>query len=496
MNYYKKLLLLGMLIGISLHAQSEGEELSVAAYRTLYSHILDEERTVVISVPAGYDYSSRQYPVLYMLDAEYADFAWSIGLVHHLSAYKIPEMIIVGVLNTNRNRDMWSYRIESLTNTMDDGAQNFMNFFAEELIPFIDEYYRTTSYRAIYGRSGAGHFVASCLLTQPDLFDAYLASSPVIGFSNDHLLRQAEEFFRTHTSLEKSFFIYYGDTDYNSVVKRIPVLEQIIQDNTPDDFTWGIKRVAGRHGPPESLYELLLMLFSDWKPVGRPVITPSRGDMLEGDSVIVHISGVHDPVFYTLDGTEPTRKSPRYTGPITIRETTTLNAKVVRGDLDEGRTIAAHFTVVDEYRPAQMVANATKGLKYAYIERQSFNRPERILEPPLRSGIVSSIDIGVRERDQFYLLQFEGFIKIPVSGKYRFTVFSNATTLYIDDEVFTSDHGLLPTEKVQDMCLEAGYHAVRIVSCILTEQVHELQLYWEGPGITKQVVPKTVFFYK
>ncbi|UCC12855.1 MAG: alpha/beta hydrolase, partial [candidate division WOR-3 bacterium] len=280
MNHYKKLLLLGILTVIFLHAQSEGEKLSVATYRTLYSHILDEERTVVISVPAGYDYSKQQYPVLYMLDAEYADFAWSVGLVHYLGAYQMPEMIIVGVLNTNRNRDMWSYKIEGLANTTDDGAENFMNFFARELIPFVDQNYRTTSYRVIYGRSAGGHFVTYCLFAQPDLFDAYLASSPVIGFSNDNLLRQAEKFFSKHKSSNRSFFIYYGDTDYNSVVKRIPVLEQIIQENTPDGFTWGVKRVAGRHGPPKSLHELLLMLFPDWTPVSSPVITPSRAEMV------------------------------------------------------------------------------------------------------------------------------------------------------------------------------------------------------------------------
>ncbi|UCC11726.1 MAG: hypothetical protein JSW02_10320, partial [candidate division WOR-3 bacterium] len=184
-----------------------------------------------------------------------------------------------------------------------------------------------------------------------------------------------------------------------------------------------------------------------------------------------------------------------YTGPITIRKTVTLKAKAVRGDLDAGGTATASFAVVEEYRPAQTVTDAKKGLKYSYLERQSFNRPEHILEPPLKSGLVSSIDIGVREREQFYLLQFEGFIKIPITGKYRFTVFSNATTVYIDDELFSSDHGLLPTEKVQDICLEAGYHAVRIVSCVLTEQVHELELYWEGPGTTKQKIPQSVFFH-
>lgn len=496
MNHRNILLLLGIFMGIFLHAQVEGDELSVATYRTLYSDILGEERTVAVSLPAGYEDSSKQYPVIYMLDAEYASFAWSIGLVHYLSAYHIPEMIVVGVFNKNRNRDMWSYRIEGLANTKDDGAQNFMRFFAEELIPFVDQNYRTTSYRALYGRSAAGHFVTYCLLAHPDLFDAYLTSSPVIGFSNDQLLRQAEDFFRTRASLAKSFFIYYGDTDYNSVVKRIPVLERIIRENTPDGFTWGVKRVAGRHGPPESLYELLLMLFSDWTPVGRPVITPCQGEMLQGDSITVHISGVLDPLFYTLDGNEPTRNSLRYTDPIVIHESTVLQAKAIRGGLQEGRTVTAQYTIIDKNRPAYTVTDAKNGLKYAYVEKQSFNRPDQILEPAMKSGIVPSVDIVVRERDQFYLLQFEGFIKIPVSGKYRFSVFSNATTIFIDDELFSSDHGLLPTEKVQEMCLEAGYHTVRIVSCILTEQVHELELYWEGPGIIKQKIPETAFYYQ
>ena len=244
MRFKKSLLLLGILaikIHIPAYSQNEGDHISVATYRKIYSNVLKEERTIAVSLPVDYETSGKQYPVLYILDAEYDSFNCSIGLVHFLSRYHIPEMIIIGVLNTIRNKDLWSHKIEGLPQTKNDGAKNFLSFFSEELIPFINQNYRTTQHRTIYGRSAAGHFVTYCLFTNPNLFEAYLASSPVIGFSDNQLLTKAEDFFGTHKSLFKSFFIYYGNTDYNSVIKRIPVLESIILENTPSGFNWGIK---------------------------------------------------------------------------------------------------------------------------------------------------------------------------------------------------------------------------------------------------------------
>ncbi|UCD06463.1 MAG: chitobiase/beta-hexosaminidase C-terminal domain-containing protein [candidate division WOR-3 bacterium] len=493
---YGKLIFWMLLVSASLYSQSEEDKISVATYRTIYSDVLDEERTIAVALPIGYAHSDKLYPVFYMLDAEYASFASEIGLVHFLSEYQIPEMLIVGVLNTNRNRDMWSHEIEGLSNTSDNGADNFMNFFAEELIPFIDQNYRTTKHRTIYGRSGAGHFVTYCLLANPDLFDDYLVSSPVIGFSDNQLLTRAEDFFQTHTSLPKSFYIYYGDTDYNSVVERIPRLETIIRDNTPEGFKWGVKRVAGGHGPPESLYELLRLLYSDWTPVARPVITPSKGELLEGDSIIVHIDGSHDPILYTLNGDEPTRNSTRYSAPITIFKSTTIKAKSIRGDLQEGSTSSAEFLTIDKHRTAQNVTDLKPGLKYTYFEKQTFNIPDNIPEPPKKAGIAPSIDIGLRERDQFYILQFDGFIKIPQSGRYRLTIISNASIVFLDDQLISSDHGLEPTEKIQEICLEKGFHSIRIISSVLTEQIHQLDFFWEGPGITTQKIPASALYHQ
>jgi len=490
------LMILLLLIQNLIFSQTEGKKISIATYRKIYSHVLKEERTIAVSLPSGYKTLNRQYPVLYILDAEYSSFTSSIGIVRYLGQYRIPEMIIVGVLNTNRNRDFWSYKIEGLRQTTDDGGQNFLSFFSEELIPFIDKNYKTTPYRIIYGRSAGGHFVTNALISKPDLFEGYLASSPVIGFSNNILLKRAENFFRKQKSLPKSYFIYYGKTDYNSVVERIPVLASIIRKYTPSDFNWGIKCVDGRHGPPESLLELLLMIFPDWQPVGQPDITPIKGEFLYGESIFAEIAYERDPVHFTLDGQEPTRNSPIYKGPLRIDKSTTLKAKAIRGDLQEGITVTAQFTLVKKNRPSLKIKNLKSGLKYKYVEKQIFHCPDYSADSSIKSGIVPVIDLGVREREQFYLMQFEGFINIPTSGRIRFTIISNGSKIFIDDRCVLSGDGLTPEKNVIDICLESGYHSILIICCILTEPTHILEIYWQGPGIKKQLIPETAFYHE
>jgi len=477
------------------YSQNEGDKLSVATYRKIYSNILNEERTIAVSLPAGYENSLKRYPVFYILDAEDTGFAWQIGIARNLSPERIPETIIVGVVNTDRIRDFMSWKMEGLPSTKDDGAPNFLNYLSQELIPFIDRNYRTTPHRTIYGGSAAGHFVTFSLLENPKLFEVYLDSSPVIGFSNNQLLTKAEAFFNRHKSLKKSFFIYFGKTDYNSVVKRIPLLESIISKNTPGGFKWGIKSVEGRHVPPESFSELLLMNYSGWQPVNQPVITPAGGEFLRGKSISVQISNDRDPVHFSLNGEEPTRNFPVYNGPVRINKPTIIKAKTIRGDLQESGTVSAQFTIVSNLRPAQKVSNPRSGLKYKYIEQQSFNTPDSITGMPVKSGIIPSVDLSVCERDQFYLIQYNGFIKIPSSGQYRFTLTYTDCKFFIDNSLIIAGGGLLPRETSREICLEAGYHAMRIISCILTQPNDVLELYWEGPGIKKQRIHAGAFYY-
>jgi predicted alpha/beta superfamily hydrolase len=64
------------------------------------------------------------------------------------------------------------------------GADDFQAFLADELFAFISERYPAARGRRVYfGHSMAGAFGLYTLLARPELFDAYLLSSPALSYS-------------------------------------------------------------------------------------------------------------------------------------------------------------------------------------------------------------------------------------------------------------------------------------------------------------------------
>ena len=105
----------------------------------VYSQILEEERTISVSLPDGYDTTEKAYPVLYVLDAEGETlFPKSVLTVQELSTEEFaPDMIVVGIWNTNRNRDMIPEAVSHRPGS--GGSENFLHFIKEELMPYIKQ---------------------------------------------------------------------------------------------------------------------------------------------------------------------------------------------------------------------------------------------------------------------------------------------------------------------------------------------------------------------
>jgi len=77
---------------------------------SIHSTILQEERELMVYLPKSFDEaSSSRYPVLLVFDAEvlFVPTAAAVHFMHYGSEIpQIPEMIVVGIPNTNRQRDM------------------------------------------------------------------------------------------------------------------------------------------------------------------------------------------------------------------------------------------------------------------------------------------------------------------------------------------------------------------------------------------------------
>lgn len=63
------------------------------------------------------------------------------------------------------------------------GSEQFLQFLAEELFPFVDKTYPTkSSPRGYFGHSLGAGFGLHCLLTRPALFNRYILSSPGLSY--------------------------------------------------------------------------------------------------------------------------------------------------------------------------------------------------------------------------------------------------------------------------------------------------------------------------
>jgi predicted alpha/beta superfamily hydrolase len=153
----------------NLVAQSDNAAVICGSYQKIHSNILGEDRTLLIRLPDDYGKSDEKYPVLYKLDGEKGNFLQAFSAAFYLfdMTGKAPEHIIVGIENTDRNRDMRA----------DAGASNFIVFLQSELIPFINKTYRTNGFSILCGQSSSAVFTLYSFLKQPDLFDAYILGS-------------------------------------------------------------------------------------------------------------------------------------------------------------------------------------------------------------------------------------------------------------------------------------------------------------------------------
>ncbi len=87
----------------------------------------------------------------------------------------------------------------------------FRDFVRDELMPEIGRRYPVTDETAIIGESLAGLFVVETLLTEPALFDHYIAVDPSLWWNGGALIAQAGERLATLPAEGAALFLASAD---------------------------------------------------------------------------------------------------------------------------------------------------------------------------------------------------------------------------------------------------------------------------------------------
>jgi len=172
-------------------------DFSIGKSITIESKILGEERILNIYLPSTYSTDSlKTYPLIYLLDgSKDEDFIHITGIVQFASfpwINTLPESIVVGIANIDRMRDFTYPSGNKLDQTEfpESGAsEQFIGFLEKEVLPFVENRFRTNNERTIIGQSLGGLLGTEILFKAPHMFDNYILVSPSLWWDDENLLK-------------------------------------------------------------------------------------------------------------------------------------------------------------------------------------------------------------------------------------------------------------------------------------------------------------------
>jgi predicted alpha/beta superfamily hydrolase len=202
-----------------------------------------------VSLPEGYHIKGHHsylesYPVLYLLDPD-VEFGMAENIARTMVNYDtIRPFIIVGIgyqnqdlinmkskefwdqWTKNRARDYIPIQVEQGKEDFEGGyheyqglsqitggSSKFKDFIAKELIPYINQTYRTSNERALLGHSQAGLFTDWMMLEHPDIFEKYIILSPSLWVEKGKILKQSSKL--QHSNNTTAYFAA-GSMEYDA----------------------------------------------------------------------------------------------------------------------------------------------------------------------------------------------------------------------------------------------------------------------------------------
>jgi predicted metal-dependent phosphoesterase TrpH len=202
-------------------------------------------------------------------------------------------------------------------------------------------------------------------------------------------------------------------------------------------------------------------------------------------------------VFYTLDGSEPTTNSVKYTQPFAISKSAQLKIKAFKQGLKPSRTYKSHV-LLNSMHMAEKPGSLSNGLKYSYYEGEFSSATEMEQKGKfVKEGIVDFPDISPTEKEDYFGFVFTGYLFVPQNGKYTFSLESDdGSILYIAGVQLINNDGSRSLKKDSGTInLQKGYHPIEIRYFDDYDE-HELRLFWTAPNGKEALVDSKNYFHK
>lgn len=301
------------------------------------SKINGSEYKLFIILPNNYySNSAKHYPVFYLLDGnDTATIAWLTRSRQHSDASEIifvgigypeplagPPVPLPGkpaVPADQRSADYATYNTtEPWSPPKDKGAGVFLEVIQKEIIPYIDQNYRTDpASRGLGGHSLGGLFTTYAVFHAGDTFNKFWIGSPSLLWDHSVLFKDEAKFAATHHDLNALVIADVGGQE-SKTFNRDPLFEMMnkVKSRHYPHLTWKTIVLPNEdHGtlPIAGMPQVIDFLFGppyyELSPQERSAIS---GDWKLSDGKIMHFVFEGDLLFATglpfLSNTDPRKE--------------------------------------------------------------------------------------------------------------------------------------------------------------------------------------------
>lgn len=222
----------------------------------------------------------------------------------------------------------------------------------------------------------------------------------------------------------------------------------------------------------------------DLLPTAAPEIRMNKNQVWFPENLTATLSTETDGavIRYTLDGSEPTVNSARYSAPLHMKEAAVIKARAFKKGLAPGRTTTEVANVLDPQK---------HGAEVEYYEGVWDSIPDFESLTPVRTGSTVRLDLKAADhRDNEFGYLIRGRLHIPALSTYTFYATSDdGSRIVINGDVIVDNDGLhAPETKSGSVRLQAGFADFE---AMFFEKGggESFSVEFEGPGFERQPIP-------
>lgn len=439
---------------------------------SIYSNVLKEQRDLQIILPKDYD-SSNKYDVIYLVDGE-----WNTDMFSQIYQYAsewdfIPKnIIIVGVENkyidgvNQRSRDLTPTQVNNQPLT--GKADNFITFFKDELIPYINTKLPTTEANTLFGHSHGGTFTVYTFLKEPQLFKSYIAADPSLWWDNRYMSKYAAKRLPELSEVNATLHISGRKGDaYEGM--GIVAMDSVLKLKAPKGLFWeSIDYPNEIHNSVKlkSIYDGIKFTYSGYTSQNI-TFHPMGGIIEKGKTFNVFRDIDNTSIHYTTDGSEPSITSPKMGQIIVLNGSTELKAKSISVRSPNNKTTTAHYIEGKAIKPVKKPKKAVAGgLNYSYYEGEWDKLPNFNDLKPVKTGIADNeFNLKNLPSKNNFGCVLKGYFEAKEDGDYIFGISSDdGSKFYLSNKLLLDHDGIHGNNSLKSYMvpLKAGLHPIQL----------------------------------